>query len=144
MQHRLVFWTHSPLAKSLVIVWGKRDLAQVTALCPSIGLQPAWIRLQTRVLSALTQMQSLPPNHPIWTWLNPSTHTLSITDRCLGTFFVPYKVMCQQFAFSLCFGTLMSALYIFNVPEKNIKYWPRPINNVSPNSPNSGLIDRRL
>ena len=39
MQHRLAFWTHSPLAKSLVIVWGKRDLAQVTALCPSIGSQ---------------------------------------------------------------------------------------------------------
>ena len=38
------------------------------------GLQPAWIRLQTRVLSALTRMQSLPPNHPIWTWLNPSIH----------------------------------------------------------------------
>src|SRR5213078_1466366 len=45
MQHRLAFWTHSPLAKSLVIVWGKRDLAQVTALCPSIDVHQ---RLQRR------------------------------------------------------------------------------------------------
>jgi Zn ribbon nucleic-acid-binding protein len=33
------------------------------------GLQPAWIRLQTKVLSAVTWMQSLLPNHPIWSWL---------------------------------------------------------------------------
>jgi hypothetical protein len=33
------------------------------------GLQPAWIRLQTKVLSAVTRMQSLSPNHPIWPWL---------------------------------------------------------------------------
>jgi hypothetical protein len=33
------------------------------------GLEPAWIRLQTKVLTAATRMQSLAPNHPVWTWL---------------------------------------------------------------------------
>jgi hypothetical protein len=35
-----------------------------------LGLEPAWIRLQTKVLIAVIRRQSLAPNHPIWTWLN--------------------------------------------------------------------------
>ena len=33
------------------------------------GLQPVWIRLQTKVLLAITRMQSLSTNHPIQQWL---------------------------------------------------------------------------
>ena len=37
MENGLAFQKHRPLAKSLVIIWEKRDLERVTALCPTIG-----------------------------------------------------------------------------------------------------------
>src|SRR5438045_1878849 len=37
MENGLAFQKHRPLAKSLVIIWEKRDLERVSALCPSIG-----------------------------------------------------------------------------------------------------------
>lgn len=43
-----------------------------TAMEIESGLQPAWIRLQTKALSAVTRMQSLSPNHPIQIWFTQS------------------------------------------------------------------------
>jgi hypothetical protein len=45
------------------------------------GLQPAWIRLQTKVLSAVTRMQSLPSNHPIWPWLTQGVQNVRASAK---------------------------------------------------------------
>ena len=47
------------------------------------GLQPAWIRLQTKVLQSVTRMQSLGAKHPIQEWLTNAlrTRTAAITHR---------------------------------------------------------------
>jgi hypothetical protein len=47
------------------------------------GLQPAWIRLQTKVLQSITRMQSLAAEHPIQKWLSNAekTRTAAITHR---------------------------------------------------------------
>ena len=45
------------------------------------GLQPAWIRLQTKVLQATTRMQSLPSKHPIHEWL---TNALRTRTACIS------------------------------------------------------------
>ena len=37
------------------------------------GLQPAWIRLQTKNLLVITRMQSLSTRHPIHEWLALTT-----------------------------------------------------------------------
>jgi len=40
-----------------------------SALEIEANLEPPWIRLQTKVLSAVTRMQTLPANHPIHHWI---------------------------------------------------------------------------
>ena len=47
------------------------------------GLQPLWIRLQTKVLLAITRMQSLSVNHPIQQWLHNAlrVRTANISHR---------------------------------------------------------------
>ncbi len=47
------------------------------------GLQPSWIRLQTKVLLAITRMQSLSAKHPVQEWLTNAlrTRTAVITHR---------------------------------------------------------------
>ena len=47
------------------------------------GLPPTWIRLQTKVLLAITRMQSLSKNHPVHEWLARSlrTRTACMTHR---------------------------------------------------------------
>ena len=45
------------------------------------GLLPAWIRLQTKVLSAATRMQSLSLNHPIQTWLSQGIRNAKMSTR---------------------------------------------------------------
>ena len=47
------------------------------------GLTPAWIRLQTKVLSSLTRMQALSTDHPIHEFLSEGlrTRTAAVTHR---------------------------------------------------------------
>ena len=56
--------------------------------------------------------------------------TLSITDRCFGTFFVCPSCHIKKCANFMVSWHINVVLPIFNVPKKNIEYWPRSIKNV--------------
>ena len=60
------------------------------------GLQPPWIRLQTKVLLSITRMQSLSLKHPIQEWL---TNALRTRTAC-----IPYRSnlenVLQQFPYT--------------------------------------------
>ena len=44
-------------------------------------LQPAWIRLQTKVLLAITRMRSLSTSHPIQEWISSALKTRTANVR---------------------------------------------------------------
>jgi ribonuclease HI len=45
------------------------------------GLQPTWLRLQSKVLCATTRMQTLSANHPLQTWLAEAMRTRTACTR---------------------------------------------------------------
>jgi ribonuclease HI len=63
------------------------------------GLQPAWIRLQSKVLLASTRMQSLSSRHPIQEWLTKAlrTRTACISHRSnLENILQQFPYMCTK------------------------------------------------
>src|ERR1700758_4614504 len=52
-----------------------------TAMEIESGIQPAWLRLQTKALSAATRMQSLAPKHPIKRWIKKAKRAASSNTR---------------------------------------------------------------
>jgi ribonuclease HI len=68
---------------AMIATTGCYRTTSTAALEVESDLQPAWIRLQTKVLLATTRMQSLSPLHPIHEWISNAlrTRTSSLRHR---------------------------------------------------------------